>query len=746
MTIAALNLQSESWQFVRLTIALLQPALVLLLIAGLVLASAHLLTMIATRWGDRRASSKAMLFSVAVHLLLAVALVTLIPEYRSRVFARLAELDDEPIRILSTPNSSDIPELDGSPSDSPLFDRIPDSDLSPWSRFDAPTGVAADPAALEKSPAGVEVQPELSRDAPLMPSRDAPSPQQESSTERDELAQASPELPLESLETQAREETAVPSASRDRSEVPAMRADPSAPLDRTDRGNVDRSIARTSPDLKAPDLLETPTPQAEIRQREDDSSMQREGPAPASPETELLGQQRNADEASRTGAPVDPQLARSDLRARTPAMETPGLGRMRSKTSPLPEVTPGPSPALSLPRGVPGDQPQVTRLDDPFLRRDDRESVPSAYRLRTEEERERAIQRYGGSPETEAAVDRSLKWLASVQHANGYWDASEYGAGRVGVDQEGVNREFAGRDADSGVTALAVLAFLGKLNTLDQGEYSPAVNKALRWLVAQQTVKQWGDDWGSTDGYLGGNATDIEAMYCHAMATFALAEAYAMSRDNPEAQWLREPLQKAVGFILDVQNPDGGWRYVKGQREGDMSIFGWQLMALKSAEAAGIPVPEPAKARMRGFLWDRRRGEYGGLAGYRVNEPPSSPMTAEALYCRYVLQMARDPQATSEAVTRLLSDPPRRTTLNLYYWYYGTLAMFQHGGDAWEQWNSAMREILLSEQRQTGSLAGSWDPRGPWGGYGGRIYSTAMATLSLEVYYRYLPLYRLNDE
>jgi hypothetical protein len=78
---------------------------------------------------------------------------------------------------------------------------------------------------------------------------------------------------------------------------------------------------------------------------------------------------------------------------------------------------------------------------------------------------------------------------------------------------------------------------------------------------------------------------------------------------------------------------------------------------------------------------------------------------------------------------------------NLYYWYYGSLALFQLQDEAWRPWNAALQTELLSLQRKEGELAGSWDPNTVWGGYGGRVYSTAMAALCLEVYYRYLPLY-----
>ena len=90
-----------------------------------------------------------------------------------------------------------------------------------------------------------------------------------------------------------------------------------------------------------------------------------------------------------------------------------------------------------------------------------------------------------------------------------------------------------------------------------------------------------------------------------------------------------------------------------------------------------------------------------------------------------------------------LPDTDQRRTS--YYWYYGTLAMYQYGGEPWQKWNGSLRNLLVATQRQDGHAKGSWDPRGPWGTYGGRIYATALSTLCLEVYYRFLPLYQLKE-
>jgi len=88
-----------------------------------------------------------------------------------------------------------------------------------------------------------------------------------------------------------------------------------------------------------------------------------------------------------------------------------------------------------------------------------------------------------------------------------------------------------------------------------------------------------------------------------------------------------------------------------------------------------------------------------------------------------------------------LQEMPGTGLVNHYYWYYATLALYQSGGDPWRRWNEALQKNLLAAQRLDGTWAGSWDPDPVWGRCGGRVYSTALCTLCLEVYYRYLPLY-----
>ena len=115
-------------------------------------------------------------------------------------------------------------------------------------------------------------------------------------------------------------------------------------------------------------------------------------------------------------------------------------------------------------------------------------------------------------------------------------------------------------------------------------------------------------------------------------------------------------------------------------------------------------------------------------------------MTAEGLACRIFL--GEDNRlATTEAASFLMHELPGDGQINLYYWYYATLSLHQLQDENWQLWNAALQQRLLRGQRVEGPHSGSWDPDTVWGGFGGRVYSTAMAALCLEVYYRYLPLY-----
>ncbi len=357
---------------------------------------------------------------------------------------------------------------------------------------------------------------------------------------------------------------------------------------------------------------------------------------------------------------------------------------------------------------------------------DGAEAVPRLYQDRVAGDREVLARRRGGSAESEAAVQAALQWLAGNQSSDGRWDADRFGAGKeekiLGQDRQG-----AGARADTAMTGLALLTFLGAGNTHLEGKYKDHVKRGLEHLLNAQAA----------DGNLAGDAELYAFMYSHGIATLAVSEAYALTHDKR----LEDTLRAAIAYTVSAQHAGtGSWRY-RPNDPGDMSQFGWQWMALKSAELSGIAIPESTRLNAIRVLKSASAGAHGGLASYRPRERVTRPMTAEALVCRQFLGISRDDPAVNEAGDYLLGQLPSTDQINLYYWYYGTLAMYQLQGDRWQRWNEALQNTLVKRQVMAGENAGSWEPDCLWAGYGGRVYSTAMSALCLEVYYRYLPLY-----
>ena len=410
--------------------------------------------------------------------------------------------------------------------------------------------------------------------------------------------------------------------------------------------------------------------------------------------------------------------------------------------NPLREQSAGTADSLAMdsaPVAPPSDGPDefvVAKKSAP-RRLGDGLDMPETLQARVAADRLKAAQPFGATAQTETAVAGALDWLAKAQSNDGRWDADVYGAGRE-TKTLGHDRRGAGAQADTGVTSLALLAFLGSGETHLSGRHRETVQQGLEFLLASQ----------ARDGSLAGNAELFAAMYCHGIATLALGEAYALSGDDR----LLPGLQRALQFTIEAQSAAGGWRYEKpatfalrrpnqAADPGDMSQFGWQLMALKSAELGGLPMPIATRVKMVRFLQSCSIGKNRGLAGYRPGDRASRTMTAEGLVCRYFLDAENSPSALDEGATYVMEERPNRQSPNYYYWYYATLAMFQRQGEDWQRWNAALQAELLARQRWDGDAAGSYDPDDLWGGYGGRVYSTALATLSLEVYYRYLPIH-----
>ena len=225
-------------------------------------------------------------------------------------------------------------------------------------------------------------------------------------------------------------------------------------------------------------------------------------------------------------------------------------------------------------------------------------------------------------------------------------------------------------------------------------------------------------------------------MYAHGQGAIVLCEAYMLTGDEK----LKKPAQAAIDFIVTAQHPKGGWRYSPGQA-GDTSVMGWQVMALHSARAAGLHVPDYTLRDARSYL-DRAEWKRSGQFSYTPGQGPKHTMTAEGLLCRMYLGWGREHERLNEGVNFLLKNHPPNKNLYLYYLYYASQVFHHVGGEQWEDWNFLMRESLVKTQDPKGHAMGSWTPRESHDVDGGRLYMTSLAVCCLEVYYRHLPLFR----
>jgi hypothetical protein len=324
------------------------------------------------------------------------------------------------------------------------------------------------------------------------------------------------------------------------------------------------------------------------------------------------------------------------------------------------------------------------------------------------------IQQLGGSDGTEKAIRASLRWLAQNQEGDGRWDSRKHGAkGRF----------------ETGNAGLALLCFYGWGARHDRdGEYRDNVRKALDYLLRIQ----------KEDGDLSGRGK----MYCHSIASIALCEAYGISKDKR----LREPAERSIAYTLAAQSKSkGGWRYNPGE-DSDTSITGWQYMALHSARLAGLKVPEENFVRARKWLDTAGGGKHGGLYGYQGPGTKWPAMIATGMFCRQLDLVAPTAPMQMESAQQLKMTPMKTRRPDYYYIYYATLALYQHQGSIWREWNVSLKGVLPNLQEKTGSLEGSWDPSRGLAETGGRVTSTALATLSLEVYYRILPIYGFRGD
>jgi hypothetical protein len=339
----------------------------------------------------------------------------------------------------------------------------------------------------------------------------------------------------------------------------------------------------------------------------------------------------------------------------------------------------------------------------------------------TPDERLKLALAAGGTNESEAAVERGLKWLAAMQARDGGWIFDTRVVNAQTTDAGSANL------ARNGATGLALMPFLAAGYTHQTpGPYQATLKKGLEFLTKNVNRKYsnassvaWHEEQGT--------------MYSHGIAAAAMCDAYAKTKDKA----LLPYAQGGINFIALAQDPKGGgWRYVP-QQAGDTSVTGWQFMALQSGALGNLKI-NPATINLGLKFLDSVSDPQDAHAYYGYTGPGRGPaQTAIGLLCRVQMGWKKETAGLKTGVEFLTKAGPNKS--NNYLNYYTNNLLFQWGGEEWKTWNTALRDQLLTMQSVQGVDAGSWHPgsRDQPSVQGGRLYNTALSCLMLEVYYRY---------
>lgn len=345
--------------------------------------------------------------------------------------------------------------------------------------------------------------------------------------------------------------------------------------------------------------------------------------------------------------------------------------------------------------------------------------------------RRKMLESAGGNDQSERAVERGLAWIARHQQFDPkkrYFGSWSFDLSRFGTPNSG---EATSRTA---ATALALLALMGHGNTREEGQYRQAVQEGIYFLSTQAKSRK------DQPGYDFRDSPDSRGMYGHILATLALCEACAIeTKKDPN---LHQLAKGGILWLLHAQDPNGGgWRY-QPHEAGDVSVTAWVVMALKSAQMAGFEIPSSAIVKMDLFMDSIARDEKAQYS-YQPGKAPIPSTTAMGLVARVFSGTPKNAKFL-DAGTQLISEWGCDES-DLYYDYYATLLLRHYGGERWTTWNQEMRDYLILTQMQSGKDEGSWfftEPEKTNNQIGGRLYTTALAVMILEVYYRYLPIYQ----
>ncbi|MGC6466129.1 MAG: hypothetical protein ACON5N_11120 [Akkermansiaceae bacterium] len=353
-------------------------------------------------------------------------------------------------------------------------------------------------------------------------------------------------------------------------------------------------------------------------------------------------------------------------------------------------------------------------------------NIPTTFRKRcSQADRLQRLQESGGTPECEEAVVKALRWLKETQNNDGSW-TNQY---------------------QVGMTGLALLAYLGHCETAQSEEFGETVLAAMTYLV---------DKAMSNNGRMAADFKNNHWCYEHAIATYALAEAFTLTRAFGEhIAGLEDAVLSSGQFLINSQHESGGWDYGYAEdssRGGDLSIVGWHLQALKACMLTGLEFKNLNRAAKEGLKYVESCQLASGAMGYTgPNLGGGRDGTSLAAVGALVNQMWKGNTRVATKACRFIDKTMKfdwhTGDSDLYGHYYAAQAMMNFGGEAWDRYNERLLQQVLPNQAEDGSFL----PVAKGGAVNAPVatfaednpfathYRTCLATLMLEVYYRYLP-------
>lgn len=313
----------------------------------------------------------------------------------------------------------------------------------------------------------------------------------------------------------------------------------------------------------------------------------------------------------------------------------------------------------------------------------------------------------------DASIARALEFLAAQQNPSGAWSTDTWGE-------------------STAITSLAVMSFLAAGHVPGEGPYGERINSGVRWVIAQQQA----------NGMLVDQRRSHGPMYSHGICTLMLAEVAGMM-DGADAPVVRRALERSVYLILESQaivkndRHQGGWRYQTNSRDSDLSVTGWQVLALRAAKDIGCDVPAEAIDAAIGYVKNCVGRNNQGF-GYQPGNGPTPTLTGTGITCLEVCGAHHTEEALGSAAWLAQNPLNDRSSYFYYGVYYTAVGLFKIGGDIADLNHQHLVSLLLPTQDDDGG----WTPQSGSERQAGRIYATTLSVLALAIEYRYLPIYQ----